>query len=298
MRTTKRFTSNVLARFERQGRGTGTHEDYEPWHQVTRGDPSSLGRSHLLNWRGRLVHLLSDGELGAQLFVTMLPNLDDSLEQHKLTLDYSPHPLLAYHASGSQELFPGTLQLAEELGIRHPLVYGNNQSEHWVMTSDLVPVFLEPGQTRTMLALAFKPRGWDKRLRTKELLSLEREYWVRRRVPWLLITPDLYDQRVVLTLRRIACWAIAEPAPEEHRRFACDTALGNPFATITELLKLIEPYCHSMHGAQCALWQSVWFGDLPVRLSRGWRPHLPLEHISAEAFIEQNPVAARRSSWI
>jgi hypothetical protein len=128
MRTTKRFTPAVLARFERQGRGTGTYEDYSAWHQVTRGDPASRGRSHLLNWKGRLIHLLSDGELGEQLFATMLRDLDDSLEQHKLTLDDSPHPLLAYGAPVSDELFPGTLRLAEELGIRHPKVYATRIS--------------------------------------------------------------------------------------------------------------------------------------------------------------------------
>jgi hypothetical protein len=225
MRTTKRFTPAVLARFERQGRGTGTYEDYIGWHQVTRGDPASRGRSHLLNWKGRLIHLLSDGELGEQLFATMLPNLDDSLEQHKLTPEDSPHPLLAYGAPVSDELFPGTLRLAEELGIRHPKVYGKGESDDWVMTTDLVLVFDRPGEARTMLALAFKPKGWDKSRRAKQLLRLEREYWLRRGVPWLLITPELYDKRVLMTLRRIACWAIVDPVSPELRRVACEIAM-------------------------------------------------------------------------
>ena len=62
----------------------------------TRGDPASSGRSHLLKWRGRLRHLLSEGELGQQLFATMLPNLDDCLERGKGDVDPAPHLLSAY----------------------------------------------------------------------------------------------------------------------------------------------------------------------------------------------------------
>ena len=63
MRTTKRFTPAVLDRFKREGRGTGIFQDYIPWHKVSRGDPASSGRSHLVIWRSRLRELLSDGEL-------------------------------------------------------------------------------------------------------------------------------------------------------------------------------------------------------------------------------------------
>lgn len=297
MRTTKRFTPKVLARFEKQGRGTGTHQEYIGWHRVTRGDPASRGRSHLLHWRGRLIDLLSDGELGEQLFATMLPSLEDSLEQFMLAPEDSPHPLAAYLEPGSGELFPGTLRLAAELGIRHPMVHGEDEPVPWVMTTDLLLVFFEPGQGRAMLAIAFKPKGWETKRRTKALLRLEREYWVRRGVQWLLITPDLYDRSVVLTLRRIAAWAIAEPVSPRVRRLARDIAMDNPFASVEHLLRLIEAHCPSLHVAQCALWQGVWCGEIPVRLTRSWRPHLPLEHISTEEFVAQNPIAARRSSW-
>src|SRR5687768_17430801 len=101
MRTTKRFTPKVIARFDRQARGQGTYESYAPWHQVTRGDPASSGRSHLLNWRGRLRHYLSDGELGAHLFASMLPDLDDCLEQYPLTTEDAPHALAAYGETGA-----------------------------------------------------------------------------------------------------------------------------------------------------------------------------------------------------
>ncbi len=68
MRTEKRFTPKVLERFRREGRGTGTYSDYTPWHRVSRGDPSSKGRSHLIVWMDRQRELLSDQEWGGAEF--------------------------------------------------------------------------------------------------------------------------------------------------------------------------------------------------------------------------------------
>lgn len=298
MRTTKRFTPAVLERFERQGRGQGTYEDYIAWHRVTRGDPASSGRSHLFNWRDRLRDLLSDGELGEQLFATMLPNLDDSLEQYKLSLDDAAHPLAAYGESDQATLFPGTVSLAKQMGIKHPELRDQGKKAPWNPSTDLVLVFKPPHGKREMLALAFKTRDWKKSKRTRELLSLEREYWLQRGVPWLLITPELYDQRVVLTLRRIACWALTDEVSVEFRCLAAQTARQNPFDSLTRVLELIRVSLGSMECAQFALWQAVWKGELPIDLTRGWRPHVPLGLITNDAFIRLNPLASRRSAWI
>jgi len=51
----------------------------------------------------------------------MLPDLDDSLEQFKLSPDPSAHPLAICGASDGTELFPGTEQLAKSPGISHPV---------------------------------------------------------------------------------------------------------------------------------------------------------------------------------
>lgn len=297
MRTTRRFTPAVLARYERQGRGQGTYQDYVGWHRVTRGDPASSGRSHLLRWRGRLRDLLSDGELGAQLFATMLPGVDDCLEQYKLATEDSAHPLAAYCRSDSEVLFPGTSRLAAELGIKHPKLSDASGTVLWVPTSDLVIVFKTAGSQGNLLAIAFKSNGWEMRSRTRQLLQLEREYWMRRGVPWLLITPQQYESSVVLTLRRIASWALAEEVSAEYRALACQTARANPFCSVTQLIQLLRRELPSIDVAQRALWQSVWAGDLPIDLRRGWRPHLPLRHISQEEFLDQNPIVSRRSAW-
>lgn len=301
MRTTKRFTPKVIARFIRHGRGEGTYAEYIPWHRVSRGDPASSGRSHLLMWRNRLRELLSDGELGEQLFASMLPDLDDSLEQYKLPPEDAAHPLAVYGERDLGTLFPGTERLAKQLGIKHPVLRDADESELWKLTTDLVLVFKPLCRSRRILALAFKPNGWNKSnksRRTMELLSLEREFWLCRDVDWLLITPDLYDARVVLTLRRIACWALGEEAPVEARYIATQVARQNPSHGVTALLEAIQALVGTMELAQKALWQAVWYGELPIDLRRGWRPHVPLKLISVDDFASLNPLAARRSSWI
>ncbi|MDD5177531.1 MAG: TnsA endonuclease N-terminal domain-containing protein [Sterolibacterium sp.] len=297
MRTTKRFTPKVIARFIRQGRGEGTYADYVPWHRVSRGDPASSGRSHLLMWRDRLRELLSDGELGEQLSATMLPDLDDSLEQFKLPPEDASHPLAEY-GERDLTLFPGTEKLAKQLGIKHPIVRDADETALWRPTTDLVLVFKPRRSPRRVLALAFKPSGWNKSRRTRQLLCLEREFWLCRDIDWLLITPDLYDARVVLTLRRIACWALGEEAQAEVRSTAAHVARQNPIHSVSRLLEEIQALVGSLELAQRALWQAIWYGELPVDLRCGWRPHVPLKHISPNEFTALNPIAARRSSWI
>lgn len=298
MQTTKRFTPKVIARFERQGRGTGTYAEYRPWHGVSRGDPASLGRSHLLNWRGRLRELLSDGELGQQLFASMVPNLDDSLEQYKLSTEPSPNLLSAYGVGSDSKLFPGTVELAKALGIKHPQVHGDGAVELWRASTDLVLVHRPPNEPHHALALAFKPADWRPTRRAWELLRLEREFWLRRNVLWLLITPALYDERVVLTLRRTGCWALDADVPDEVRRWAAAIARECSFDSLTRVLERVAVHTGSMESAQRAIWQAVWRGDLPVDLRRGWRPHAPLALLPMSDYLALNPVVSRRSAWI
>lgn len=299
MRTTKRFDPGVLDRFERQGRGHGTHESFQPWHQVTRGDPASSGRSHLMYWHGRLRHLLSDLEWGAQLFCLMPAEVEDSVEQVPLALEFAGHPLLAYTARTPRNEVPGTLALARELGIRHPRVHGRGRSGDWRLSTDLVLVLRNSAdRSLRMVAVAVKPASWAARRRTVDLLRLERAYWTARDIEWLLITPQVWTKSVVLTLRRTCQWALAEGVPAELLDFAAAVARANPWSTVTALIEAIEKHAESQHQAQCALWQAVWVGALPISLDRGWRPQEPLRQISEQEFWTQNPIVSRRSAWI
>lgn len=298
MRTTKRFTPTLLDRFLRQGRGRGTFDNYSPWHQVTRGDPASQGRSHLLHWGQRLRHLLSDEEWGAQLFGLMLEGLADSMEQAPLSLEDAPHPLSSYTLNGTGGTFGGTIDLAEELQIKHPSLSVNGQSKAWTMTTDLLLTLQDTEEQWSMLAVAVKPKGWKERERTVELLRLEEAYWARRQIPWLLVTPEVCTRSSVLTLRRICAWALTEPVDAEHRALAAAIAMEGPSVSVIQILERLQRYTPSLHAAQCALWQSVWSGCLPVDLNRGWRPQEPLQVLTPKAFLAQNPIASRRSAWI
>ncbi len=294
----KRFTPKLLARFAREHRGEGTYVDFVPYHKVARGDPSSSGRSNLLMFRDRLRESLSDGELVEQYFASTLPNLDDCVEQYKLTHEPSPHPLAAYGDRDEVTLFPGTLQLAEELRIKHPRVYGEGGSALWTMTTDLVPIFKVGASPRELLAVSFKPPGWRSRKRTVERLRLEREYWLRRSVRWLLITPAQYDIRVDRTVRRTAAWVFADEASADQRAIA--TQIGHHFNgfPLQVVLSEIERELGAMDVAQRAFWQAAWNAELPLDLTNGWRPHLPIVVLGPQAFWAQNPIASQRSAWL
>lgn len=297
MRTTKRFTALVLARFHKRGRGKGTFKRYSAWHQVTRGDPASRGRSHILFWMGRLRDLLSDGEWDEQLFATMLQKLLDSLEQYPLALTDAPHPLAAYVHMPGHVRCPGTKELAGKLGIKHPVIAEHGETTDWVMTTDLLLVLRGKDGQPELLALAFKPAGKLTK-RTKQLLRLEREYWLVRGATWLLITPDLYDERVALTLRRSEGWALGDEAPASARSAAVAVATALYWASLTTVLMRLRDQLGDLGSAQRALWQAIWRGELPIDLTRGWRPHVPLKIVSPAQFAEFNPILSRRSAWM
>lgn len=299
MRTTKRFTPDVLERFHREGRGQGSFETYVAWHKVSRGDPSSHGFSSLLNWRGRLLDLLSTGELCAQLFATMLPNLVDVREQLPLAKEFTLDQQQLMRGLGADgPIEPGTPVIADDLRFRHPVLRERGRQAVWVMTTDLL-LFLEvPHEKLSPLAVAIKDATWEQDPRTKQLLAIERHFWVSRGVPWILLTPKQWDRRVLATIQRLACWALGDPVSMESRRLACDIAHANPTSSVTELVRLIRSRVRENDAGERALWQAVWMGDLPVDLRRGWRPHVPLKHITAREFSELNPIAARRSAWI
>ncbi|EJE54417.1 TnsA endonuclease like protein [Acidovorax sp. CF316] len=300
MRTEKRFTPTVLERFLREGRGTGSYAEYLPWHRVSRGDPSSLGRSHLIPWRQRQRELLSDGEWTGLNFAGLLSDLVDLVEQFPLSQDDALHEISRWHVGGGLTHYPGTLETARLLGIKHPKVSEGDLTHIWTSTTDLLLVLRTQRGTLELLAVSCKPSSALTR-RAKQLLLLEKTYWERRRVPWILITPEQYDANVAMTLRRSSPWGFDEPASASQVSIACEVVRGMPrhrFSSVIQQLTDLfggEPY---RYDAQRALWQSIWRGLLPVDLRRGWRPHQPLALISHQEFHSLNPMLVRRSACI
>lgn len=297
MRTQKRFTAKLLERYLREGRGTGTFQDYVPWHRVSRSDPSSLGRSHLMVYRKRQLELLSDGEWTGSHFVTMLPNISDLTEQRKLALDDGPHELAAYDVRYAGLTVPGTLSIARQLGIRHPILPGDKLKSSWVMTTDQVLLSRSPDGKLELLAISYKPRRRALTKRDLQKFTIERAYWGARSCECLLITPDLYEKSVALTLRRVAPWGLGSPVTSDEITAATEVVLRTLGHSYTYTWQALTKVLGSDETAQRAIWQAVWAGALPIDLRRGWRPHLPIDLLNKEDFIALNPVASRRSSW-
>jgi len=298
MRTTKRFTPNVLDRFKKQGRGLGTQQNFKPWHRVGRGDPSSIGRSHLQMWDGRQREVLSDKEWTGLFFAVSLPNLFDVLEQYPLSHAAAAHELSKYMVDASQTTYPGTIELAERLGIKHPKTSASGNSVEWVMSTDLLLVLRSPSGKFELLAVSIKTDEDFSKKRTKELLNLEREYWISRGITWLLITPSLYDKQVGLRLRDTMPWAIEHLLCEDDLVTAATVATELQGRSLTHVLEILRAKFGGLDYAQRAFWQAVWCGKIPLDLRRGWRPHIPITLLSDEEFIGLNPIASRRSSWI
>jgi hypothetical protein len=151
----------------------------------------------------------------------------------------------------------------------------------------------------SFLAVSVKPEEPPKgAARSKELLSLEREYWIRRGVPWLLFTPDLYDSLVAEKLRGTSHWALSDQYDSALLAWMVTEKNNLHYKTLTQIFNQLVVRCGgNMHVAQCTLWRGIWKGMITFDLRRSWRPSAPLILQSAEAFWERNPIVSRRSSW-
>lgn len=297
MRTTKRFTPALLDRYRALGRGTGTYKAYLPWHRVGRSDPASRGRSHLHMWRGRQREFLSDLEWVGFLFATMHRQLDDVLEQFPLSLEAERHELSRYDSRADGDAIAGTREMAERLGARHPKVTSAGRTEPWVMTTDQLLIFRGETGVPRLLATTFKYPGDLERKRARELLDIERLYWRERNVKWHLVTPDLFDPRVALSLRNAVPWGLGEESSSGQINAAADLAKKKAGHPLSVVLSDLAADLGSMDCAQRAFWQAVWSGEVPLDLTRGWRPHEPVRLLTPEKFLEQNPIVSGRSAW-
>jgi hypothetical protein len=155
-----------IARFLKEGRGSGIGADYKPW--LTIQDVSSLGRSSRISSSktDRQHHLLSDLETGLFLLLEWDDQVTDIREQFPLDRDV-------------------TRMLASKMGIVHPR--DTHTMTDIVMTTDmLVDLDLDAGSRQ--IAFSVKPSAKLEDGRTLEKLELERRYWARAKTPWYLVT--------------------------------------------------------------------------------------------------------------
>ncbi len=298
MRKGKRFTPALLDKWHRDGRGTGSGANFEPWHQVTRSDPGSRGRSHLLNWKfERLHHLLSDQEFAVLGFISMMPNLIDLREQFRLEFDSHEVHRAAFDQGGGR-WSDGTDAIAKALGYRHPVIRKDGVVRPWVFSTDFLATIESPPSRHALLAISVKDCEITDP-RKLELLEIEREYWIRQDVFWLLISPVTYQRRIEFTLRTGMAWNLGRERVAESLLTRCgeisEFLHGQPFTRALHILA--SELALDTVSAQLVFWQSVWSGYLCLDLTMSIRPSAVVKILSSEDFWKQNPVVSRRTAW-
>lgn len=299
MRKGIKFTARKLERWAEAGRGEGRQNDYQPWHQVRRGDPASLGRSHLQRSAiaERHQHLLSDGELLALMCVWALPGVHDVLEQCPLDLEPSEHILARYHLGFASGIYAGTKGLAERLSISHPRVRdGDRMVDRWVMTTDLVAIFDSPDWR--CLAIAVKPSSKCTQ-RTLEKLQLEEAYWAERGQEWRLFVVEGIPVKARYAIQSIAPYVLpyAPPSPDVRQRVVGAIGDISRVNLATAIAAVQREFLTGLEDAQALFWQTVWLGDLPVCLQSDFgRGGSPLRRTRPGMSSICNPLRGRMLS--
>jgi len=167
--------SNDLIKNEKwiqEGRGKGRLNEYKPW--LTVRDVPSMGRSSRVFGKKsqRIHHLLSDLELAVFLMFEWSDRVLEIREQFPLNLKY-------------------TQQLAESMGINHPAIRGIDQ----YMSSDFLVNSIDEKQP--VFAIQVKPQSALNDKRTIEKLQLERTYWLKKEIPWKIITENEIPKIVI-----------------------------------------------------------------------------------------------------
>lgn len=168
----------------REGRGTGRGKDYKPWIKIR--ERNSIGTaSSIPDWKhGRMVELLSQGEVWYYYYLRWRDDVEEIREQFPLD------PVK-------------TADVARSLGFRVP---------GGIMTTDLL-VTMTDGRN---IAISVKnsPRDLDKR-RTLELQAIECAYWHTLGVPWSVVFKDRLNPVEIMNIRDvISCYDSARICDE------------------------------------------------------------------------------------
>jgi len=164
----RRPTHAIVKRWIKQGYGQGEGRTYKPLMYVR--DVPSEGSSSMVHSliSGRTHHYLSRGEFYVHLLAEHSRRILDIREQFALLP------------------WDETQSIARKLGIKHPVVPFT--STPTVLTSDLVLSLKRPDGIQ-LLAIRVKPTH-ELDARSYEKLLLERLYWNRRGLTWVLASPE------------------------------------------------------------------------------------------------------------
>jgi hypothetical protein len=171
--------------------------------------------------------------------------------------------------------------------------------EDWIHSTDLVLTIKAPFQGRRLVAVSVKDGPFAKLSRRKrQLLSLERAYWLSQGHKWLLITPETYCPRVGEAIMRSAGFAHGhEPIDDAHLERTADLVQRVERSLTGHLYNLMDDFRCSMAQAQALFWQAVWSSRILV----DWRCTLwasnTVRLVSKHEFQAFNPVISGRSGW-
>lgn len=246
-------------------RGVGHGRIYSAYIQVTRNDFSSTGRSHVMPCplnSGRVIDVLSDLERGAFLaLLTFRPR--DIREQYPLDLESGIDFNLYPESSPTLIRGLGTLDIAQELGIRHP----PHHQKKRCMTTDFV-VTLNDG---SIAAIHCK---WSTQLaqaRNAELRKLEEEYWRSRGVRHVVVTEKSLPRRLINNLKWAMSAMSSDPAyrdnfqlPTGWLRDVFERNALQRYSMRAILESLVQRYGVSVEQQVVWLKRAVTFGLIPV----------------------------------
>jgi hypothetical protein len=171
----KRFDAKLLARYLKEGRGTGEGRLYNPWIHIY--DLPSKGLSSIVpGWKtgGREHHLLSTLELSFFYLAEWSNKIVDIREQF---------PLLS--RENIRAPLEETLAIAAERKISHPQ---DRETEHpLVLTTDFL-LTLEMDGKRVYHARTIKGVQDLANRRVIEKFEIERRYWLAHEVNWGIVT--------------------------------------------------------------------------------------------------------------
>ncbi|WP_112179363.1 TnsA endonuclease N-terminal domain-containing protein [Paraliobacillus zengyii] len=160
------WTEDKIARYIKEGRGSGELSDYKPW--LTNQDFPSLGRTHRpKGWKTNREHqLFSDIERNYFYILDWSENVIDIREQYPLDREK-------------------TIKIADKKRINHSFERANKTPI--VMTTDFL-VTVKGQDGINYIARSIKPANQLNDKRVIEKLEIERQYWEDENVDWRIVT--------------------------------------------------------------------------------------------------------------
>lgn len=276
------FTKRLQLWIE-EGRGQGHGLDFMPWLQITRrGMPknSTLILAPLPGL-GRHGHFLSRNEWELAVFLIWL-GVADLREQYPLWPWSHPHPL--YDHPDCQGLVTkssrGTLAIASDLGIRHPLYPGKGMA--YIMTTDLLVTVRSSWRT-SLCAFAVKSADDlqnDKLAeRAAEKLHIEKQWAAELNIPWRVLSNHEIPETLRHNLKSlVSCADIPSEFPQDAcERFAeylkdnlsADHVLGEILHAAQQKSGLTDTQVSSVFR------HMLWHRQLPIDIRSPWVMNVP-----------------------